>query len=103
MLPSSAKTMAGWAIDFFGGQIWAATSSAIRTISLNRRDWTGEVAFVLDTRDDDEREQFASVEDLGQIVSSPWAMPFERRTHIYLCRDLKVNVLEFWPHVKKWL
>jgi len=58
---------------------------------------------VLDTNDEDEREQFASVEDLGQIVSSPWAMPFERRMHIFLCRDLKMNMREFWPRVKKWL
>jgi hypothetical protein len=43
---------------------------------------------------DDERELFASVEDLGQVVSSPWAMPFERRNHIFLCRDLKISVQE---------
>jgi hypothetical protein len=30
-------------------------------------------------------------------------MPFERRMHIYLCHDLKANVREFWPRVKKWL
>jgi hypothetical protein len=58
---------------------------------------------VLDTDDEHEREQFASVEDLGQIVSSPWAMPFERQTHVYLCRDLKSGVQELWPRVKKWL
>ena len=34
------------------------------------RDWTGEVILVLDTNDDDERELFGSVEDLGQVVSS---------------------------------
>ena len=49
------------------------------------------------------RELFASIEDLGQVVSSPWAMPFERRRHIYLCRDLKVSVRELWSRVKKWL
>ena len=67
------------------------------------RDWTGEVILVLDTNDDDERELFGSVEDLGQVVSSPWAMPFERRRHIYLCRDLKISVRELWPRVKNWL
>jgi len=58
---------------------------------------------VLDTDDEDERKLFASVQDLGQIVSSPWAMPFERQTHIFLCRDLNVSVQELWPRVKKWL
>jgi hypothetical protein len=93
------------AIDFFGPRFGLppAISGHQNYFLWGPRDWTGEVALVLDTRDDDEREQFASVEDLGQIVSSPWAMPFERRTHIYLCRDLKTNVLEVWPHVKKWL
>jgi hypothetical protein len=42
-------------------------------------------------------------EDLGQVVSSPWAMPFEQRMHIFLCRDLKISVRELWPRVKKWL
>ena len=93
------------AIDFFGPKFGLpqAISGHQNYFLWGPRDWTGEVALVLDTRDDNEREQFASVEDLGQIVSSPWAMPFERQTHIYLCRDFKVNVLEFWPHVKKWL
>jgi hypothetical protein len=93
------------AIDFFGPKFGLprAISGHQNYFLWGPRDWTGEVALVLDTRDDDEREQFASVEDLGQIVSSPWAMPFERRTHIYLCHGLKANAQEFWPRVKKWL
>src|SRR5438876_3738534 len=93
------------AIDFFGPKFGLppAISGHQNYFLWGPRDWNGEVALVLDTRDDNEREQFASVEDLGQIVSSPWAMPFERRTHIYLCRDLKVNVRQCWAHVKKWL
>jgi Dolichyl-phosphate-mannose-protein mannosyltransferase len=93
------------AIDFFGLRFGLprAISGHQNYFLWGPRDWTGEVALVLDTRDDDQRQQFVSVEDLGQIVSSPWAMPFERRTHIYLCRDLKANMREFWPRVKKWL
>src|SRR6266545_3808732 len=93
------------AIDFFGPKFGLppAISGHQNYFLWGPRDWTGEVALVLDTRDDNEREQFASVEDLGQIVSSPWAMPFERRMHIYLCHDLKANVREVWPRVKKWL
>ncbi|MBO0694985.1 MAG: glycosyltransferase family 39 protein [Verrucomicrobia bacterium] len=93
------------AIDFFGTRFGLppAISGHQNYFLWGPGDWTGEVALVLDTQDDKEREQFASVEDLGQIVSSPWAMPFERRTHLYLCRDLKGNVREIWPRVKKWL
>jgi hypothetical protein len=93
------------AIDFFGPKFGLppAISGHQNYFLWGPRDWTGEVALVLDTRDEGAREQFASVEDLGQIVSSPWAMPFERRMHIYLCHDLKTSVQEFWPRVKKWL
>jgi len=48
-------------------------------------------------------QQFASVEDLGQVVSSPWAITWEQQTHIYLCRDLKENLRDFWPKVKSSL
>jgi hypothetical protein len=76
------------AIDFFGPKLGlpSAISGHQNYFLWGPRDWTGEVVLVLDTDDDDERKLFASVQDLGQIVSSPWAMPFERRTHIFLCR-----------------
>ena len=67
------------------------------------RDYTGEVLLVLDWPGGEEPEQFRSVEDLGVVDSSQWAMPSEQRVHIYLCRDLKVPLREFWPQVKKWL
>jgi hypothetical protein len=93
------------AIDFFGPKLGLppAISGHQNYFLWGPRDWTGEVAMVLDTNDEDERDQFALVEDLGQIVSSPWAMPFERRMHIFLCRNLKTSVREFWPRVKNWL
>ena len=93
------------AIDFFGPKLGLppAISGHQNYFLWGPRDWTGEVALVLDTDDNDERELFASVEDLGQVVSSPWAMPFERQRHIYLCRDLKMSVRELWPRVKNWL
>jgi dolichyl-phosphate-mannose-protein mannosyltransferase len=95
----------GGAIDFFGRKLGLppAISGHQNYFLWEPHDWNGEVVLVLDTSDDDERNLFASVEDLGQIVSSPWAMPFERRTHIYLCRDLKMSVRELWPRVKNWL
>ena len=93
------------AIDFFGPKLGLppAISGHQNYFLWGTRDWTAEVVLVLDTDDEDERKLFASVQDLGQIVSSPWAMPFERRNHIFLCRDLKAGVQEFWPGAKKWL
>jgi hypothetical protein len=93
------------AIDFFGPkfELPPAISGHQNYFLWGPRDWTGDVALVLDTNDEDDRELFASVEDLGQVVSSPWAVPIERRMHIFLCRDLKISVRELWPRVKKWL
>ena len=82
------------AIDFFGPTLGLppAISGHQNYFLWGPRDWNGEVILVLDTDDEDERKLFSSVEDLGQVVSSPWAMPFEQRNHIYLCRDLKISV-----------
>jgi hypothetical protein len=93
------------AIDFFGPKLGLppAISGHQNYFLWGPRDWNGEVILVLDTNDEDERKLFDSVEDLGQVVSSPWAMAYERRNHIYLCRDLKISVRELWPRVKKWL
>ena len=93
------------AIDFFGPKLGLppALSGHQNYFLWGPRDWNGEVVLVLNTNDEDERDLFHSVEDLGQVVSSPWAMPYERRNHIYLCRDLKMSVRDLWPRVKKWL
>lgn len=64
---------------------------------------TGEIMLVIDDSDEDEAKQFRSVVDLGPVDSSPWAMPSERRNHIYLCRELKGSLQELWPKVKEWL
>ena len=73
------------------------------TILWGPRDCTGDVLLVLDDSADDECQEFESVEDLGQIVSSPWGMPWEQRNHIYLFRNLKRSLRDLWPKVKKWL
>ena len=93
------------AIDFFGPKLGlpSAISGHQNYFLWGPRNWTGEVALVLNTDDRNERELFGSVEDLGQVASSPWAMPFEQRMHIFLCRDLKISVRELWPRVKNWL
>ena len=79
------------AIDFFGPKLGLppAISGHQNYFLWGPRGYTGEVLLVLDDSDEDERQQFESVEDLGQIISSPFAMPLEQRNHIYLCRGLK--------------
>src|SRR5436189_4469225 len=79
------------AIDFFGPKygLPPAISGHQNYFLWGPRDYTGEVLLVLDDSADDEREQFESVEDLGQVLSSSWAMPWERWNHICLCRHLK--------------
>jgi hypothetical protein len=93
------------AVDFFGRKYdLPPTLSGHQNYFLwGPRNYSGDVLLVLDTDANDEREQFESVEDLGQVLSSPWAMPYERRTHIYLCRGLKSDLHKLWPQVKKWL
>jgi hypothetical protein len=93
------------AIDFFGSKLGLppAISGHQNYFLWGPRDYTGEVLLVLDDSADEERQQFESVEDLGQIESSPWAMPWEQRNHIYLCRHLKGSLRDLWPKVKEWL
>jgi hypothetical protein len=66
-------------------------------------DCSGELMLVIDDSDEDEAKQFRSVVDLGPVDSSPWAMPAEQRNHIYLCRELKGSLQDFWPKLKEWL
>ena len=93
------------AIDFFGPKFGLppAISGHQNYFFWGPRNYTGDVLLVLDDRADDEREQFDSVEDLGQIETSAWAMPFEQRNHVYLCRHLKHGTLrDLWPKLKVW-
>ena len=93
------------AIDFFGPKLGLppAISGHQNYFLWGPHDYTGEVLLVLDYDADDERQQFESVEDLGQVLSSPWAMPWEQRSHIYLCRRLKGTLDDLWPKLKEWL
>ena len=93
------------AIDFFGPKygLPPALSGHQNYFLWGPRGYTGEVMLILDNHADDEREQFAQVQELGPVQSSPWAMPWEQRQRMYLCRGLKGDLRTFWPRVKKWL
>jgi len=93
------------AIDFFGRKFGLppALSGHQNYFYWGPGNYTGEIMIVLDDDATDERDQFGSVEDRGRIESSPWAMPWEQRLHILVCRDLKIPLREFWPKVRVWL
>ena len=93
------------AIDFFGPKygLPPALSGHQSYYLWGPRSYTGEVMVVLDARADAERRQFASVEDMGPVNISPFAMPWERRQHIYVCRGLKMPLAKLWPMLKNWL
>ena len=93
------------AIDLFGPKyrLPPALSGHQNYFYWGPGDYTGEIMIVLDDNATDERDQFSSVEDHGLIESSPWAMPWEQRLHIFVCRGLKIPLRELWPRVRVWL
>ncbi|MDQ3118056.1 MAG: glycosyltransferase, partial [Verrucomicrobiota bacterium] len=93
------------AIDFFGPKygLPSAISGHQNYHLWGPRELSGELLLVIDWPGGDEPEQFRTVEDLGPVDSSPWAMPFEQRAHIYLCRDLKGDLRTLWPKLKDWM
>ena len=93
------------AIDFFGPKygLPPALSGHQNYFYWGPDDYTGEIMIVLDDNATDEREQFRSVEDRGMVESSPWALPWEQRLHIFVCRDLKIPLRELWPKLRVWL
>ena len=93
------------AIDFFGPQrgLPPALSGHQNYFLWGPRGYTGDLMLVIDDPGGEEPEQFRSVVDLGPIHSSQWAMPWEQRAHLYLCRDLKHDLREVWPKLKDWM
>ncbi len=93
------------AIDFFGPKygLPPALSGHQNYFYWGPGDYTGEIMIVLDDEATDERAQFRSVEDRGPVETSRWAMLWEQRQHIYVCRDLKGGLRDLWPKVREWL
>jgi hypothetical protein len=93
------------AIDFFGPKygLPPALSGHQNYFLWGPCGHSGELMLIIDDSDRDEAEQFQSVEDLGPVDSNRWAMPWEQRNHIYLCRDLKGGLRQLWPKLKEWL
>jgi len=66
------------------------------------RGYTGQLLLVIDDNRGDLDKQCDSVEEKGPAIRDPYAMPFERRTNIYLCRNLHPSLSQLWPELKNW-
>ncbi len=93
------------AVDFFGPKygLPPAISGHQNYFLWGPRGYDGELVLVLDDSSEDEQEQFESVTDMGPVETSRWAMPWEQRNHVYLCRGLKTDLRAVWPKLKEWL
>lgn len=93
------------AVDFFGPRygLPPAISGHQNYFLWGPRGYNGDVLIVLDEPSDSNCHEFSSVQDFGQVHISQWAMPWEQRMHIYVCRGLKMPVSELWSQVKTWM
>lgn len=64
------------------------------------RNYTGEIVIVIGEGEDHVREEFASV-GVGATMHNPYALWYENQP-ILLCRGMKRNLQEIWPHLKYW-
>lgn len=91
------------AIDFFGEKYGLPKSIGRHNNYWiwGPRNYTGEIVIILGGDLEDKQEIFESVEIKG-IVSCRYCMPYENNLRIYLCRNLKYVLKEFWPTLKHY-
>ena len=90
------------AVDLFGKKYGLpdAISGHQNYFLWGPRDYTGESVIVMQGRQDQLEQVYASVEKRAH-VEHPYSMPREH-FDIYYCRGLKVPLKEIWPSVKNW-
>ena len=91
------------AIDFFGPRYGLPKSIGNHNTYWlwGPRDYTGELIIVLGGALKDKQEVFDSVEVAG-VSTAEYCMPYENNLAIYVCRNLKVPLKEFWPRLKEY-
>jgi hypothetical protein len=47
------------------------------------------------------RQRCGRVDDTGALHCR-WCMPYERDTHVYVCRDLRLGLAALWPRLKHY-
>jgi hypothetical protein len=92
------------AIDFFGPKLGLphAISGHNSYWFWGPRGWDGSVMLVIGGSREDQLHWFESAEEVA-IADSPYAMPYERRLPIWLCRNLKVPVDRAWREAKLFI
>lgn len=64
-------------------------------------DYTGKLMIILSSEVGDKTKLFESVEDMG-IITSRYCMPYENNLHIYVCRNSKMPLKDFWERLKTY-
>ncbi len=91
------------AIDFFG-----AKYGLPKAIGRHNNYWiwgprgsSGELVIVLGGNLEDKLEVFENVEIVG-VSKCTYCMPYENNLRIYVCRNFKGDLREFWPRLKSY-
>ena len=90
------------AIDVLGHGLPPVLSGHQNYFFWGPRGYTGELLLVVDDDPESLHRLCASVEDKGPAIRNEWAMPFERKRDIYLCRGLHPPLPQLWPELKFW-
>ncbi len=64
-------------------------------------EYNGELMLLLSDEIGDKEELFEEVTEL-ETVYTKYAIPYENNLKVYLCRNLKQSVEEFWPKLKNY-
>jgi hypothetical protein len=91
------------AIDFFGSQyrLPKALSGHNNYWLWGSRGYTGDVMIVIGGDAADYAQIFNSVEQAA-LFTHEYVMPYENNLPIFVCRELQVNIEEFWPRLKHY-
>jgi hypothetical protein len=90
------------AVDLFGSKygLPKAISGHQNYYLWGPRDYTGESVIVMQGKQEDLEELYASVEKVA-AVNHPYSMPYEH-FDVFYCRNLRWSLKDVWPKVKNW-
>ncbi|MGH9796182.1 MAG: glycosyltransferase family 39 protein [Candidatus Acidiferrales bacterium] len=93
------------AVDFFGRKygLPKAIGGHNNYFLWGPRDYTGEIVITVGVSREDAASSFEELQEAGRF-SHPYAMPYEQRNPILICRRPKFkNIHEVWPQVKGYI
>jgi len=88
------------ALDFFGGRLGGP-----RAVSGHNNYWlwgagNPSVIIIIGGHAEDHHDACNSVELARRLPPNPYVMPYEDELPLFICRDLKAPLAEFWPRVR---